>query len=162
MAATPITKSQRYINPGVTKIVWADTVADKTAPLRAEIDAGTDLTREVQAAEGWNVESENVETPDLDSEFTGKIPGRTSAEDSSLAFYASEDGSDVRALLQRGDPGYVMIFDGGDVAGRTMRVFPVRVSSIGMPIDVEGGDAAVVNIAFAITSVPAEDVAVPA
>lgn len=162
MAATPITASKRYINPGVTKIVWADDVADKNSPTRSEINAGTDVTREVQNADGWVTESDNVETPDLDSEFTGKIPGRTSAEDSSLAFYASEDGSDVRGLLSRGDAGYVMIFDGGDVAGRKMRVFPVRVSSVGMPIDVEGGDAAVVNVAFAITSVPAENVAVPA
>lgn len=162
MAATPITQSQRYINPGVTKIVFADTVTDKTAPLRAEIDAGTDLTREVQAAEGWNVESNNVETPDLDSEFTGTIPGRTSAEDSSLTFYADETGADARALLPRGTAGYIMIFDGGDVAGHKMRVFPVRVSSVGMPINVEGEDAAVVTVNFAITSVPAENVTVPA
>lgn len=162
MAATPITQSSRYINPGVTKIVFADTVADKDSPLRAEIDGGTDLTREVQAAEGWNVESNNVETPDLDSEFTGTIPGRTAAEDSSLTFYADETGTDARALLPRGTAGYIMIFDGGDVAARKMRVFPVRVSSVGMPINVEGEDAATVMINFAITSVPAENVAVPA
>jgi hypothetical protein len=162
MPATPITQSQRYINPGVTKIVFSDTVLDKNNPLRTEIDAGTDLTREVQNAEGWNVESNNVETPDLDEEFTGTIPGRTSAEDSSLTFYADETGADARALLPRGTPGFVMIFDGGDVTGRKMRVFPVRVSSVGMPINVEGEDAATVMVSFAITSVPAENVAVPA
>ncbi|WP_433225609.1 hypothetical protein [Actinomadura formosensis] len=162
MSATPITASSRYINPGVTKIVFATAVANKSAPTRGEINAGTDVTREVQNADGWVTESKNVDTPDLDSEFTGKIPGRTSAEDSSFAFYADEAGADARQLLPRGTSGFVMIFDGGDVPGRKMRIFPVRVSSVGMPIDIEGGDAAVVNIAFAITSVPAENVAVPA
>src|SRR5919206_348786 len=66
MSATPITKSQRYINPGVTKIVFTDTVLDKNSPLRTEINAGTDLTREVQNADGWVTESENVETPGFD------------------------------------------------------------------------------------------------
>jgi hypothetical protein len=162
MPATPITQSARYINPGVTKIVYAAVVANKNAPTRAEINAGTDLTREVQNAEGWEVESNNVETPDLDEEFTGKIPGRTSAEDSVLTVYADETGADARALLPRLTPGVIMIFDGGDIPGRKMRVFPIRVSSVGMPINVEGEDAAVVNITFAITSVPAENVTVPA
>lgn len=162
MSATPITASQRYINPGVTKIVFADAVADKNTPTRSEINAGTDLTREVQGADGWTTESEQVETKDLDTEFTGSIPGRTSAKDSSLTFYADETGTDARSLLSRGTPGFVMIFDGGDIPNRKMRVFPVRVSSVGMPIDVEGKDAAMVEIAFAITSEPAENVTVPA
>lgn len=162
MAATPITKSVRYINPDVSKVYFVATMANYESPTRSELDAGTDLTREIASTEGWNTESENVETPDLDSRFTSVIPGRISAEDSSLTFYADRTGSDARALLPRDTSGYIVWMDGGDVPGSPMDIYPVRVSSVGKERSVEGDDAATVVINFAITSEPAEDVEIPA
>jgi hypothetical protein len=162
MPATPIAASTPYINPGTTKIVFATTVSNKSTPTRGEINAGTDLTREVTATEGWTTSSNQVESPDLDTRFTSTIPGRITAEDSSLTFRADLTGSDARSLMPRDTNGYIMIFDGGDVAGRKMRVFPVRVASVGMPISAEGSEPATVVIQYAITSEPAENVTVPA
>lgn len=162
MAATPITASTRYINPGTTKIVFATSVSNKNSVTRGEINAGTDVTREVAATEGWGVTGENVDTPDLDTRFTSKQPGRTTAEDSSITYYADVAGSDARAIMPRDTNGFIMIFDGGDVPGRKMRVFPIRVSSVGIPVSVEGTEAATVVIDYAITSEPAENVTVPA
>lgn len=162
MPATPIAVSTPYIHPGTTKIVWATTVANKAAPSRAEINAGTDLTREIRASEGWGVETEQVDNPDLDTRYTSQIPGRITAEESSLTFRADVTGSDARTLMPRDTNGFVMIFDGGDVAGRKMRVFPVRVGSVSIPVSVEGEDPAEVVISYSITSEPAENVTVPA
>lgn len=161
MTATPISQTVRYINPGVTKIVYAPTVVDISAPTRAEIDAGTDLSREVAELTGWQVNSNQVPTPDLASTFTSNTPGRTTAEDSSLTFYADKTGDDVRALLPRGTDGFIIIMDGGDVPASPMDVYPIRVASNGKMRSV-GEEAARIQVQCSITSEPAEDVAVPA
>lgn len=162
MAATPITQVTRFINPGTTKWYFVPTISSKAAPTRVELNAGTDITREMAGNEGWVIDSENVPTPDGDSVFTGTIPGRLTAADSSITFYADPTGADARALLPRSTNGFIVPMDGGDVAGRKMDVFPVRVASVGKVRTVEGSEAMTVLVKFAITSQPAEDVAVPA
>lgn len=162
MTATPIASTTRYINPDTTKIYFCATISDKTAPTRSELNAGTDLTREVNAVSGWMTSSDQVETPDMDTKFTSKIPGRISADDSSITFYCDVTGADARALLPRDTTGFIVFLDGGDVTGSLMDVFPVSVSSLGKARSVEGKDAATVEIQFSITSEPAEDVEIPA
>jgi len=161
MTAPSINASTRYINKGVTKALWVATIADINAPSRAELDAGTDLSNEIQEIEGWLVASESVETPDLGRVFTASIPGSTSADDSSITMYADLGGTDARDLMPRGTNGFVVWMDGGDTAGRTMDVFPVRVGSVGKNRTVDD-DAATLTINYNITSEPSEDVAIPA
>jgi len=160
MAAPNISPTTRFINKGVTRVLWVPSIADKTAPTRAELDAGTDLAGEIQDLDGWLVESESVETPDLGTTFTGSIPGSTSAEDSSLTMYEDLGGTDARELMPRGTSGFIVWMDGGDVAGRPMDVFPVRVGSVGKNRTVDD-DPATLTINFNITSEPAEDVPIP-
>jgi hypothetical protein len=161
MSAPNISASTRFINKGVTRVIWVDTISDKTAPTRSEINAGTDLAGEIQDLDGWLVESESVETPDLGTTFTGSIPGSTSSKDSSLTMYEDLGGTDARALMPRGTNGFIIWMDGGDVAGRFMDVFPVRVGSVGKNRTVDD-DPATLTINYNITSEPAENVAIPA
>lgn len=161
MAATDISASTRYINKGVTRFIWCDTIATPSAPTRSEINAGTDLSNEIMEIDGWVVQSESVETPDLGHIFTGSITGSTSADDSSVTMYNDLGGTDVRDVLARGDNGFMLIMDGGDVAGRTMDVFPCRVGSLGKNRSVDDDPASSV-INFNITSEPSEDVTIPA
>lgn len=164
MAATPIASTTRYINPGVTKIYFCaeGVISDKSAPTREELDAGTDITAEVNAIDGFTVTGDDVETPDMATTFTSKIPGRTSADDSSITVYADVTGADARALLPRGTNGFIVIMDGGDVAGSLMDVYPIRVKSQGKPRSTEGTDPATVEIQVSITAEPAENVEIPA
>ena len=74
---------------------------------RAEINAGTDLTAEIAEMSGFTVTSDSVDTPDLSNRFTAKIPGRITADDSSISFYASSTSADVRTVLPRDTAGYV-------------------------------------------------------
>ncbi|KAF4408656.1 phage tail tube protein [Streptomyces lycii] len=159
MAATPITAAVRYYRRGTTKVSWVPTIADKSAPTRAELDAGTELSVEVGEVDGWQVTSEVTETPSLGSRFTSKIDGPITADDSSLTMYASKQGDDVRTLLTRGTDGYVVWMDEGDVAANLMDVFPVRVLSQGKIRSLD--DAAKIQVQFAVTSEPAENVAIP-
>ena len=159
MVATPIAATSRYIPPGTTHYYWVASIANKSAPTRAELDAGVDLTNEIADVNGFSTQSEQKETPDLGSRFVGKIPGRISADDSSITMYMSSTSNDVRSLLPRDTAGFIVAFPEGDIAGRKMDVFPVKVS--GQPKKRDMEDAATIEIQFSITSIPAENVTVP-
>lgn len=162
MPATPITATTRYFARGVTKCYFLTTVADlTTGPTRAELDAGQDLSTEIAAIDGWLTEGEDIDTPDLATEFTGKIPGPTSVDDSSITFYADEMGDDVRSLLTRGTSGFIVFLDGGDVEGGPMDVFPVRVRSQGKARSLDD-DAVTIEVSFSVTREPVENLTVPA
>ncbi len=162
MAATAITPVNRYWPVGTTKWVWVPTIANYlVAVTRAEINAGTDLSGEIADLDGWTVSSNQIDTPDVNSRFRSKIPGPIEAEDSSLTIYADPSGSDVRTLLPRDATGYIVRMDGGDVAGRKMSVFPVKVASQNKLMGTDE-EAARIEIAFTITRIPAEDLTIPA
>jgi hypothetical protein len=162
MAPPPINTSTKYKAKGKTKIYWVPTIANVEAPTRVELDAGVDLSPQIMETDGWEVTSESIETPNLADEFTGSIPGSTSADDSSLTMYSDEEGDDVRQVLPRNTNGYVVILHGGDVAGRpTMDVFPVRVGSLGKPVSLDD-DASSITVNFNITDEPQENLTIPA
>jgi hypothetical protein len=161
MAAPDITKATHYINVGTTVVLWVPSISDYNAPTRSELDAGTNLARENSASDGWKTTSEFVDTPNMKTKFTPKIPGRRTADDSSLTMYRSLDGVDATDLMPVDEPGFIVWMDAGDVAGRDMDIFPVTVASHGKERSVEGTDATTVEIQYAITDEPAEKVAIP-
>ena len=160
MAATPIAAATRFFAPEVSKIVFCATVANKSSPLRTEINAGKELSGECSAVNGFTVSSNLIDAPDYGSRFTSRNAGRTEVADSSLVFYQSQDTADVRTLLPRNTTGFILMMWGGDVPTQKMDVFPVTVTSVGKSIP-DNADADI-TVSFAITSVPVEDVAIPA
>lgn len=161
MSAPAIARSTRYINPGTTKLLWLTSVADKTAITRSEIDAGLDVSGEIADVNGWQISGDKADTPDLAVEFVSNVPGRTSAADSSITFWADRAGVDVRDHMSRGTNGYVVWMDGGDVPGYLCDIFPVRVLSQGLTRSVAGDAAATLPVQYAITSQPAQNVVIP-
>lgn len=162
MATTAITASTRYFDVGVTKIYYLPAVAaGSLTPTRAEMNAGKDLSPEIAEVDGWSVSSEQIETPDFATRFVSQIPGRISADESSLTFYSDLEGVDARALLPRDQAGFIMWLDGGDTAANKADVYPVKVTSISKMRSSEK-NAAMLKISFAITADPGEDVTVPA
>jgi hypothetical protein len=159
MPPSPLSTTTRYIPPGTRKIYWVTTIATYTAPSRAELNAGIDLSAEIAEMSGFTTTSDTVETPDLSTRFTSKIPGRIKADDSSLSFYASSNSSDVRTVLPRDTAGYVVILWEGDVTGQRMDVFPAKVTVSSVDGNME--DPEKVNVSFAITKVPAANVVIP-
>lgn len=158
--ATPINASVRYYRRGVTRVLWVPTIANKSAPSRAELNAGTALEGETGAMAGWQTTSGTVPTPALGSRFTPVVGGEITAADSSLTFWASKDGDDVRSLLTREETGFIVWMDEGDVEAQTMDVYPVTVTSQAKVRELD--QAAQIMAQFAITSEPAENVAIPA
>ena len=160
MPPTALTSSTRYFRPGTTKIYWVVSITTYTAPTRSELNAGTDLSGEVGEISGFSVTSDFIDTPDLGNRYVSKIPGRINTEDSSLNFYASSTGNDIRNTLVRDSSGYVVIMDAGDVAttGR-MDIYPVTVAAVSKLRGLE--DPAMIQASFAVTRVPAEDKVIP-
>lgn len=160
MAATPIAVETRYFNPETTKVYWVASIAIKTAPTRLELDAGIDITKPIAEVNGWATTSELIPTPDMGSRFIGKIPGRISADDSSITFYSDKLGIDARGAMPRDAVGNIVWLDGGDTPGRKMDVYTVTVSSVAK-LRSTGNEAARLQIQYAITAIPAEDVTIP-
>jgi hypothetical protein len=161
MATSAITASTRFFAPEITKCYYVPTIADVTTPTRNEMDAGTDLTGEIADISGWMIQSAQIDTPDLGSRWVSQITGRTSAPSSSITLYASSNSVDVRDLLPRDTTGYILWLDGGDVATQSMDVFPVKVSSLGKQ-RTTGDTASLIQVDFAVTAEPQEDVTIPA
>lgn len=162
MAAPKITATDRFIEPGTTQVYWVATIAAKAAPTRTELDAGQDLTDEIAGMDGWSVSSDTVDAPDLGTKFTSQVGGMTTAGNPTLTFYRSSDSTDIREILTRGLNGFIVIFWEGDDEGagpNKMDVFPVQVTA--RPKQTSMTDPAQIEIDFAVTSEPVEDVDVP-
>ena len=159
MPPTPLTPTVRYIPPGTRKIYWVTTIATYTAPTRAELNAGIDLSAEVANVTGFTVTSATVPTPDLSSRFASEIPGTITAASCALSIYASNTSSDVRTVLPRGTIGYVVILWEGDITGQRMDVFPATVTA--SAVNASETAAELVDVSFSITKVPANNVLIP-
>lgn len=161
MPATNIAASTHYANVGTSVVYWVPTIAIKNSPTRPELNAGTNLVNENSAASGWTTKADQIETPTMATRFTAKIPGRISADDSTLTMYADLGGVDARSLMPVDTNGFVVWLDGGDVTGRKMDVYPVRIASHSKARSTDGKDAATIEITYSITDQPAENVTIP-
>ncbi|MGW0948431.1 phage tail tube protein [Streptomyces sp. NPDC002623] len=153
----------RFNRKGITKIKFVPTIAsDALLPTRAEISAGNDLTDGIHSIDGWNLENQPIETPDMGSTFVPKIDGDDSAADSSLGFYEDNTLDDIETDLAKGTTGFMCIFSKGDVpAGKGLDVFPVKVASNSKAYSTDN-EAAKINVQFVITDRPAFNQTVPA
>jgi hypothetical protein len=161
MAAPAITASTRYTSRGTARWYWVVTIANYLSPSRGELNAGTDLSGEVMDSNGFGLESDQIDVPDVSSRFTKKIPGPINAEDSTLTMYQSSNQVDARSLMPQDTAGYIVIFPGGDVAGRKMHIWPTRIASVKYQYSSDGKDADTMVITYSPTAVPAENVTVP-
>jgi hypothetical protein len=156
-----LTATSRYVPYGTRKYHWLTTCANYlTGATRPEITAATELTDEIADVAGFTIAADQVEVPDLSGRFTAKIPGRINAQDSSITFYASSTGADVRTVLPRDTAGYLLVMPEGDVAGQKMDIFPCKVGST--YVDPDPNNPAHVVVSFSITKVPAQNLAIPA
>ncbi|MCL8016970.1 hypothetical protein [Streptomyces sp. AS02] len=152
----------RFNRKGTTKIYFLPTIAATTLiPTTAEITAGTDWTDFIHSIDGWSLENQPIETPDMGSTFVPKIDGDDSAADSSLGFYEDSVTDDVETDLAKGTVGFVVLFSKGKTAGsKGMDVFPTKVASNSKTYSTDN-EAAKINVQFVITDRPLQNGTVP-
>src|SRR5690348_15062571 len=113
MVATPITPASRFFRPGITRAYWVVSISNISAPTRLELNAGTDLSKDIADISGWMVSGQKIDTPDLNSRFVSNIPGLTSADESAITFYQGVTGVDAGGLMPRDTAGNIVWLDGG-------------------------------------------------
>lgn len=147
-----------------TRPIWfVPTIADKTAPTKTELDAGTDVSAQVVRGgiAGFMVTQANIEAGNAGSDVVPQSAGLTTMGDSSIKFYCAPTGpdDDVRSLLTFNLKGFIVFPTEGNEAGGHMDVWPVRVKRPMLPQDTDA--LAQVEIPFAITSLPVTGIAIP-
>lgn len=152
----------RFNRKGTTRIKFLPTIAASSMiPTRTEISAGTDLTDGIRSIDGWALENQPIETPDMGSTFVSKIDGDDSAADSSLGFYEDNTLDDIETDLAKGTVGYIVIFSKGKTAGsKGMDVFPIVVVSNSKGYSTDN-EAAKITVQFTITQRPLFNGTVP-
>lgn len=163
---TTLAGTVRYLPPGIRQYVFVTTLADYKTPTLAEIDAGTDITGEIVdgSVSGFKTTSSTVDAPDVGSKVTRKAAGRTSLDDSSIGFYIDQAGNpDARTLFADGETGFVIDFPEGlhqQTPALTCNVWPVTVLTT--TVDPDTTKIAQCQVDYAITGLPAKNVAIPA
>jgi DNA polymerase III sliding clamp (beta) subunit (PCNA family) len=152
----------RFNRKGVTKILFAETIASATyMPTAAELTGATDYTKQIAAVDGFSLENQEIETPDMASTFVSKIPGDDSAADSSLTFYEDDVTDTIETDLAKGTTGFVIICRKGKAPStKGMDVYPVRVASNSAAITADN-EAAKIQVKFSITDRPLFNATVP-
>lgn len=153
----------RFLRRGISKIYWLKKINDPERPTRTEISKPNrfDLTKAVSDIEGWALENEPIETPDMGSTFNSSIPGNDKAESSSLTFYEDRFSDDIEQQLHKGAEGYVVFLRKGDIPGsRSVDVFPVQVATRAATY-ATGNEAAKFQVTFTVTEEPSLDAPVP-
>lgn len=152
----------RFNRKGITKILFADTIASGTfLPTTAELSGATDYTKQIAAVDGFALENQEIETPDMDSTFVSKIPGDDSASDSSLTFYEDDTTDTIETDLAKGTTGFILICRKGKTAGtKGMDVYPVRVASNSAALTADN-EAAKIVVRFSITDRPLLNATIP-
>lgn len=160
MTATPLNEGEQFSALDGLEVVFVPVIAAGTGiPTRAEINAGTDLTTEIAAWEGFEVEPEEIETPSL-ARFTGTIPGRVKIVSGTLDLYQDRGGDDVRDVLPDGTTGAIVFMDNGDDPTKTMDIWPIRVNRLSKVRSME--NANLIRIKFSHPRLPKEDATIPA
>ncbi|MFI1161361.1 hypothetical protein [Streptomyces sioyaensis] len=152
----------RFNRKGTIKILFTDTIAATSyLPTSAEMTGATDYTKQILAVDGFSLENQEIETPDMDSTFVSKIPGDDQAADSSLTFYEDDATDTIETDLAKGTVGFVIICRKGKTASsKGMDVFPVRVASNSPTISADN-EAAKIMVKFSITDRPLLNATVP-
>lgn len=161
MVATPLSPTQRYLHVATTRIYWVVTINNVTAPLRAELDAGVDLTAQVAAVVGWNARRLVLDVQGMTQDFEAQVDGSLQVDDSRLVLWADQNGADAGDVLVPGLAGHVVFLFGGDLAGNPMNVWPVSVAVSSRSIS-SPGDLGLIDVQFVVTADPALERSAPA
>lgn len=152
----------KFFRRGKTRVYFCTTITAPTGPAAAEINAGTQLTANVNDMAGFSYTTNQIPTPALDNPFTPSIGGPQVTDDSSITIYLDSASNPLRTTLALGATGFIVWVDykasGNIAAADKVDVYPVTV--VGAPKRRSmGDDPAVWECQFAITAVPNEDVA---
>ncbi len=155
-----------FMRPGTGKWFFSPTIASSTlAPTAAEMGTATHLTSTTAAnqligIEGFDSTSSFIEVETFASRQTLQLAGRQHPSHSTMEFLEDTVSNTIRTLLARDTTGFMISSPTGAVtAGTKVDVFPVQVGA-NTRVYSAGNEAARFRVGFAITAIPAQDIAI--
>lgn len=150
----------KFFRKGVSKMKFLPAVAG-SSPTRPEIVAGVDLSPQVSAISGFQLNNSPIAVPNLAEVFTPQINGEDTVADSSITFNDDDTATTIRTALAKGTVGYMVLFPYGDVA--TKRLEKWNVVSTGVNDEwTTDNTAAKFMVTFAVLTTPVQDGVTPA
>lgn len=150
----------RYVYEGKTDVWWVTTIASKTAPTVAEINAGVNLTNFV-AKDGvsTNFNKNNVDSATIAETFNSQIPG-SYGSDLELVMFRDDTADTAWNLCVYGTNGYVVLRRGvatgaAVAAAQKVEVFPASMHEPTVENAAQDTQVRFVET-FAVTSAPAQ------
>lgn len=127
-----IADATAFFQPGVSEIVFLDTIADAAGlvPTQAEITAGLKLLNEVYDVAGFSQTTSWIERRRAGSRTRTQIAGASAFEGSSITFTMDKAGADAAAEFAESQVGYLLFADRGLETGRPAEVFQVEVGAV--------------------------------
>ena len=160
MSPPLLNPTHRYYPHGIRKTYWLVATANYFSPTRAEMNAGIDLSAEVESMSGFSLAANMVEVPDMGSRFISQIPGALTSPKNQIVYYQDQQSDDIRQIHTNGQTGFIVVLWDGDVSGQLMDVFPVIVAAIAPDSDIS--KAGMITVDYAASLVPAINVVIPA
>src|SRR4051794_16596573 len=110
-----IADATAFFQPGVSEIVFIDTIADGTTllPTQAEITGGLRLLNEVYDVAGFSQTTSWIERRRAGSRTRTQIAGASAFEGSSITFTMDKAGADAAAEFEEGQVGFLLFADRG-------------------------------------------------
>ncbi len=152
----------RIFRRGKTRFWFLPTIAATThIPTTTEITAGVELTGAINDVKGFSFKAELIDTPDMASSFTSRIPGPDKADDSNMMIYIDDTSNPLRTTLAKDVQGFVVIADfklGAPAIADKMDIWTVRITGTGKQYDMRSNPA-LWEPDFALTAPPVLDAA---
>jgi hypothetical protein len=150
-----------FILRGIARVYIVPAVIVLTAPTRAEINAGTNVTSSVAGISGFAIENQIREVAPVGATFVEQSTGVNKVSGPcSLVLYEKKTTTTLRTAVAVGTGGFVILVPYGDVTGRRCEVWPTKVASLVPPWDFAG--ASVFRVVFAIRAAPTQNAVLPA
>lgn len=144
----------RFMARGFSRLYWVTPFA--AAPTNASILAGTRLDTSIAEVAGLSFRNEPIETPDMGTTFTSKIPGSDTVEDPVITFYDVDDtnvNNLIRVALTKGNGGMLVVEPYGHITGRRAELW--KVTSTGANDEWSAGNEPHrYVVTFAVTAAP--------
>lgn len=146
----------RFFRRGISELHFCPAVASASAPTVAEVGAGEDLTPDLAALNGFELNNTPIDTPNMADQFTPQIDGEDTVTTSSIDFYDQDDATDIRDALAKGTTGFLVLLPYGATTTKRAEVWPAKSTGVNDRYTVDNV-AAQFNVGFAITAVPTQD-----
>lgn len=119
-----------FFQPGVSEIVWINSVASPGAPTAAEINAGTKLLNEVYDVAGFAQTTNWIERRRAGTRTRTQLAGASTFEGSSITFTMDRAGADAAAEFTVAETGTLLFADRGLVVGKAADLFVCEVGAV--------------------------------